>query len=124
VGRFQFGQIIEAYIDDGLGQTKARPAVIISNDVENDAGEPLLLIAITRNIEDPCPAHHVFVHRGTKRDRRTGLRDPCVAKCNWVRQVPQSRVIRSLGYLPDDVLEAIVAQFDRIQSDENFTDWS
>jgi mRNA-degrading endonuclease toxin of MazEF toxin-antitoxin module len=123
VGRFQFGQIIEAYVQDGTGRTKERPALIISKDDENDQGLDLLVIAITRNIEDPSPDFHVVVHRDWKRDRVTGLTAPCVAKCNWVRDVKQDRVIRALGKMPEDLLKVIVETFDRIQADTEFDSW-
>ena len=35
MGRFQFGQIVLAYISDGHGRTEERPALIISRDEEN-----------------------------------------------------------------------------------------
>jgi mRNA-degrading endonuclease toxin of MazEF toxin-antitoxin module len=124
VGRFRFGQIIEAYIQDGTGRTKERPAVIISGEEENDQGLDLLVVAITKNIEDPRPDHHIVVHRSWKRDPVTGLTAPCVAKCNWAREVEQDKVIRSLGRMPQDLLEAIVEAFDKIQADENFDDWT
>ena len=123
MGRFQFGQIIEAYIHDGTGRTKERPVLIISSDEDNDRGQDLLVIAITKNIEDPSPSFHIVVHRDWKRDPVTGLTAPCVAKCNWVRDVRQDRVIRSLGYMHEDLLERIVDAFDRIQADKNFKDW-
>jgi mRNA-degrading endonuclease toxin of MazEF toxin-antitoxin module len=124
VGRFGFGQIIEAYISDGTGRTKERPAVIISSDGDNDQGQDLLVIAITKRIEDPKPDHHVVVHREWKRDPVMGLTAPCVAKCNWVREVKQDKVLRSLGKMPLDLLKVIVEAFDKIQADSDFDDWT
>jgi mRNA-degrading endonuclease toxin of MazEF toxin-antitoxin module len=122
VGRFRFGQIIEAYISDGR-RTKERPVLIISRDEENDEGKDLLVIAITKNIEEPRPDYHVIVHRDWKRDPVTGLTAPCVAKCNWATDVKQDNVIRSLGRMPQDLLDAIVEAFERIQADGDFDDW-
>ena len=123
MGRFRFGQIIEAYISDGTGRTKERPALIISSDDDNDQGRDLLVIAITRSIEDP-PEYHVVVHRDWKLDSETGLTAPCVAKCNWVREVKQDKVIRSLGNMPSDRLNVIVDAFDEIQANPDFDDWT
>ena len=47
MGRFRFGQIVDAYISDGTRNTKDRPALIISNDDDNDQGLDLLVITIT-----------------------------------------------------------------------------
>ena len=51
-----------AYISDGHGRTKERPALVISRDEENDRGDDLQLIAITTKIENPRPFYHVVVH--------------------------------------------------------------
>jgi mRNA-degrading endonuclease toxin of MazEF toxin-antitoxin module len=124
VGRFQFGQIVEAYIQDGHGRTKERPALIISRDEENDRGEDLQVIAITTQIEDPCPPYHVVLVSSPAPSRGTGLSKPCVAKCNWVRDVKQSKVIRSLGFLDLDLLTEIVNQFNKLYYDDTFDGWS
>lgn len=123
MGRCQFGQIVEAYIQDGAGRTKERPTLIVSSDQDNDQGLDLLVIAITKNIENPCPDFHVLVHGDWTKDPRTGLSAPCVAKCNWVREVRQDKVIQSLGYMPEDLLEVIVEEFDKIQADPAFNTW-
>jgi mRNA-degrading endonuclease toxin of MazEF toxin-antitoxin module len=123
VGRFQFGQIIEAYISDRAGRVKERLALMISSDADNDQGLDLLVLAITKSIDHPCPAYHVLVHRDWTRDPATGLNAPCVVKCNWVRNARQDKVIRSLGYMSDNLLEVIVGEFDKIQADESFTNW-
>jgi hypothetical protein len=98
--------------------------LIISRNEENDQGQELQVIAITRSIENPCPHYHIKIHHSHKRDPITGLTAPCVAKCNWVRDVRQDKVIRTLGRMPDDLLEIIVDTFDRIQADPKFTDWA
>ncbi len=73
MGRFQFGQIVEAYIQDGTRRTKERPCLIISKDRDNDQGDDLLVIAITRKIEIDCPDFHVVVHWDHTKDPVTGL---------------------------------------------------
>ena len=124
MGRFRFGQVIEAYISDGTGRTKERPAVVISNDDDNDQGQDLLVIAITRRIED--------LETGPSRRRPSGLETrsgdgphgSLRAKCHWVREVKQDKVIRSLGMMPPDLLKVIVEAFDKIQADPDFDDWT
>jgi mRNA-degrading endonuclease toxin of MazEF toxin-antitoxin module len=110
VGRFQFGDIIVAYMSDGHGRTKDRPSLIISSDEENDRGEDLQVIAITTKIECPCPPYHFVISP----DAANGLSAPSVAKCNWVRDVPQNKVIKSVGYLDEGILTAIVDAFDKL----------
>jgi hypothetical protein len=96
VGRFQFGQIIEAYLSDGHGH----------------------------QIENPCPPYHVVIAARSLASPGTGLSATCVAKCNWVREVAQTKVIRSLGYLDDDLMTEIVARFDELYRDDKFDGWT
>jgi mRNA-degrading endonuclease toxin of MazEF toxin-antitoxin module len=124
VGRFQFGQVILAYMQDGRGRTKERPALIISRDEENDRGEDLQVIAITTQIEDPCPPYHVVLVGKSETNRGAVLSKPCVAKCNWVRDVKQNKVIRSLGFLDLDLLTEIVDQFNKLYEDDTFDCWT
>jgi mRNA-degrading endonuclease toxin of MazEF toxin-antitoxin module len=123
VGRFQFGQIVIAYMSDGLGRTKERPAIVVSRDEENNAGMDLFVIAITKSFDDPCPVYHVPVHDSNKRDNNTGLSAPSVAKCNWFRKVKQHRVVGSLGYLDYDLLDTIVERFLELVGNESFLGW-
>ena len=123
MGRFFFGQIVLVWVSDGLGRTKERPAVIISTDEDCEAGLPLQVVAITTQFDDPIPSHHYLVHATGVLDPRTGLNAPCVAKCNWVREVRQDRVIKHLGVMPIELLEAIVETVNALCDDPDFGDW-
>jgi mRNA-degrading endonuclease toxin of MazEF toxin-antitoxin module len=124
LGRFNFGQIVLAYFNDGAGRTKDRPGVIISRDVDNDAGLPLIVVAVTKRIDDPCPSYHVRLPHGMPRQGiKTGLTAPCVAKCNWVREVDQHRVIKVLGHAPATELGTIVDEYDALEADTEFDGW-
>jgi mRNA-degrading endonuclease toxin of MazEF toxin-antitoxin module len=123
VGRFSFGQIILAYFSDGKGRTKERPCVIISSNTSNDSGEPLQVVAITGVFDEPPPSHHVPLPWTRDGSGPTGLNKPCVAKCNWLREVDQHKVIKSVGYLPAEMVDRIVVEFDRLYEDESFTEW-
>jgi len=123
VGRFRFGQIVIAYLQDGTGRTKERPVIIISPDDECDRGDRLQVVAITKSIETPCPPYHFVLHSSNTRDNRTGLNAPCVAKCNWVREIDQSKVIRVLGFVNDDLSERILDAVIKLYEHDSFTDW-
>ncbi len=123
MGRYYFGQIVYAYIDDSKGSTKSRPSLIISSDEECNSGSDLLVLAITKRMEEPCPPYHFKVHDRHVRDPLTGLDFPCVVKCNWVREIKPRRIERRVGNMPDELLQRIVEAFDRLQADADFDDW-
>ena len=123
MGIYYFGQVITVFFDDGQRRSKSRPAIIISSDDDNDAGEDLLVVAISSRIEDPCPPYHIKVHDSKTRDPQTGLWYPCVAKCNWIREIDPKRVEKRIGNIPDTLLRVIVETYDRLQADQSFTDW-
>ena len=123
MGRFYHGMIVEVWVDDGNGRTKERPAVIIERDESCDRGGPFLAVAITKSFDLPLPYYHIKVHDSNNRHPVTGLRFPCVAKCNWPRYLEERRIIRKLGDMPAAILFAICEAFDRIQDDPSFDDW-
>ena len=122
MGRFSLGQIVLAYFSDGAGRTKERPCVVLSSNAWNDSGEPLQVLAITGVFVEPLPSYHVPLPWSPGSTGVTGLNKPCVVKVNWLREVEQRNVLRSVGYLPAALLERLVDEFDRLYEDESFTD--
>ena len=119
MGRFQFGQIVYARVSDGYGNDKPRPALVISGDQCNDAGEALQLLAISTTPDHTCPPYHIEITASAGHRLNPGSR----VKCNWIRDVEQHDVIKPLGWLDDDTLERVVNCFDRLYGDDLFDDW-
>lgn len=78
---------------------------------------------ISTKIQDPCPDYHIIVHDSHKTDPDTGLYEPCVVKCNWFQDVEHRRVIRGIGAMPGERLEAIMNMINALLDDEDFADW-
>lgn len=112
-----------AYFSDGKGRTKERPCVVISSNGSNDAGEPLQVVAITGVFDEPPPSHHVPMPWTPDGSGPSGLNRPCVAKCNWLREVDQGKVIGGVGYLSPELIGRIVTEFDRLYEDKAFVGW-
>ncbi len=119
MARFRCGQIIWAYIDDGKGHTKDRPCMILTRNSDLRPGDPIQVVAITTDIGEVPRPYWVSVPNNSK----TGLSERCVAKCNWIREIPERRIIRSSGDMPDDEFEQILECFDRLESSLDFDDW-
>ena len=118
VGRFHVGQVVQASVLDGRGNTKIRPILIIS------VGDPrvpddLFALVITGSIENPCPSYHIVVGPDDVR----GLTKLSVIKCNWTRTISPHRVIRSLGTVPDDLLDSVLDEYEKLLDDFEFQGW-
>ena len=68
MGRYYFGDVVLLCIDDGKGNSKERPALVITPDRECDAGFDLRVIAISATLKDPLPDYHVTVHGSNSTD--------------------------------------------------------
>jgi mRNA-degrading endonuclease toxin of MazEF toxin-antitoxin module len=123
MARYHFGQILLAYVRDGQGHTKEHPVVIIDTDEGCASGDPLQVVVISTKITEDHPHYHIKVHDNHKINPRTGLYQPCVAKCNWCQEIESRRIINSLGSMPDDLLDAIIDKINELLDDEKFDDW-
>ena len=52
-----YGQILFAHVDDGRGHSKPHPVVIVAPDDEIVLGEPIRVVCVSTQVEDPCPSH-------------------------------------------------------------------
>lgn len=123
MGRYYFGQIVEASIHDGKRSTKPRPVVILDDDPELNSGEPILVVPITHSSSHIIPHYHIKVHDSSKTDAVTKLTGDCWAKCNWAMEIDPKRIQRSWGHMPDDLLELIIEKYKELRSDPDFDDW-
>ena len=123
MGRFYFGQIVATWFDDGCGNTKPRPSVILSDDQDCNEGGSILVVMISKSPTKPCPHYHIQVHDGYTKDTASGLYYPCWAKCNIAREMESRRIEGSWGNMPDPLLEQIVIAFDKLFDDSDFKDW-
>jgi mRNA-degrading endonuclease toxin of MazEF toxin-antitoxin module len=119
VPRFSYGDIVYAWFSDGHGRSKLTPALVISGDEYNHAGEPLQLLAISTTPDHDSPPYHILIPPSDHHRLEAGSQ----VKCNWATDVEQSKVSRNLGFLDDETLEKAVAWFDRLMEDDTFDDW-
>ena len=111
---FEYGQIVLVPVDDGHGNTKPHPAVILSPTDQIVPGERLRVVCISTQVESPCPSFHVPLPWQRPRHSRTGLNKPNVAKCNWLTTVDQDSVLKVLGIAPASHLARIQDELARL----------
>ena len=97
------GEIYLVSLDPTVGSeiSKTRPALIISNDINNQYGETVTVIPITTALEKIYPFEALLpLGEG-------GLTKKSKAKCNQVRTIDKIRLIKSIGQLDESRLNEI-----------------
>lgn len=94
------------FIQD-FSRSKARPAVVIQNDVGNAYGDNLILAAITSSVPAQEYPVHYRVPAGSAIAKEAGLDLDCVVKAETIITVPKSSVIEKLGRFPPEAMVEI-----------------
>jgi len=90
---------LEPIVGNEIGKT--RPALIISNDKNNEYSSTITLIPITTSIEKVYP-FEVFI---SKVD--SGLTLDSKIKCNQIRTVDKSRLLKLVGEVSAETLNEV-----------------
>jgi mRNA-degrading endonuclease toxin of MazEF toxin-antitoxin module len=124
MAKYYFGEVVNALLDDGAGELKVRPAIVVDRDADSRVDSSVIVIAITTSEQRKSrPFYHVKVHGTNTRDPVTGLVAPSWAKCNWPRQISFTDIRSRRGHLPDVLADKIAEIYDRLCEDDTFTDW-
>jgi mRNA interferase MazF len=97
------GEIWQVSLEPVVGHEigKARPALIISNDKNNEYSSTVTLIPITGSIEKIYP-FEVFISR-----LESGLPLDSKLKCNQIRTVDKSRLLKVIGEIPEEIISKV-----------------
>ena len=97
------GEIYLVCLDPTIGSeiNKTRPALIISNDINNQIAQTVTVIPITSNIEKVYPFEALLPSQGS------GLLKSSKAKCNQIRTIDKKRLVKSLGKVSTEKLKEI-----------------
>ena len=97
------GEIWDASLEPvgGYEIGKARPALIISNDKNNEYSSTVTLIPITGSIEKIYP-FEVFISK-----LESGLPLDSKLKCNQIRTVDKLRLSKVVGEIPDEIIKKV-----------------
>ena len=97
------GEIYLVCLDPTIGSeiNKTRPALIISNDINNQIAQTVTVIPITSNIEKVYPFETLLP------SQVSGLKKSSKAKCNQIRTIDTQRLVKSLGKVSMEKLKEI-----------------
>ncbi len=82
--------------------SKVRPAVIVSNDINNELAETVTIVPITSSVSNKVYPFEVFIPKGVG-----NLDKNSKAKANQIRTIDKKRIIKEIGKLPDEIMEKI-----------------
>ena len=107
------GEIFDVNLDPVVGSEigKRRPALIVSNDVNNQYSQTVTVVPLTGQPSDRNYPFEVLIPKGI-----AGLTSDSRAKCNQVRTIDKTRLVDSRGlvtaqYIPE-VKEALKNHLD------------
>ena len=97
------GEIYLVCLDPVIGSeiNKTRPALILSNDINNQYSETVTVIPITSNISKIFP-FEVMLSRD-----KSGLTKDSKAKCNQIRTIDKQRMVKNIGKVIPDIMKEI-----------------
>ena len=86
----------------GAEINKVRPAIVVSNDINNQYAETITIVPITSSRIDKVYPFEVFIPKGT-----ANLDKDSKAKANQIRTIDKKRIVSEIGELPEDLLKKL-----------------
>jgi len=86
----------------GAEINKVRPAVVVSNNINNQYAETVTVVPITSSKLDKVYPFEVFIPKGT-----ASLDKDCKAKANQIRTIDKKRIVSEIGELPKDLMKKL-----------------
>ena len=77
---------------------KIHPAIVVTNNIANLKAPLIVVVPITSNLEK------VFPFELELPNNHTGLNKDSKAQVNLIRHVHLNRLIKTLGYMPEDLM--------------------
>ncbi|MDP3723222.1 MAG: type II toxin-antitoxin system PemK/MazF family toxin [Candidatus Omnitrophota bacterium] len=94
-------------ISTGLAIRKLRPAVVVSNDVNNRRLPDVTLIPLTSKTQRALEATHLFISQDSPEGQQAGIRLDSVVKAETILTLPRSLIHKVIGHLPSQVMSSI-----------------
>lgn len=106
---YRRGDVVLAMIPfvGDTSQAKARPVVVIQNDIGNRFSPNLIIATISSQIPRRRYPTNVIVRLGSTEAAGTGLDRDSVVQAEVIHTVPKSAIVRRLGRFSDTAMEAI-----------------
>jgi mRNA interferase MazF len=90
-----------------VAQAKARPAVVVQNDRDNQRLRKTVVALITGNLRRSGDPSHLFIDPATPDGALCGLHALSLVSCNNLFTVEQKSIIRTIGHLSSTTLQTL-----------------
>jgi hypothetical protein len=87
---------------------KDRPVVIVTAGDEIRAGEPIVVVAISGQLDEVPPEDQVELPWHPRGHPKTGLRKRCTAVCTWLAEIRHEDILEHKGNVPGKYLIEIL----------------
>ena len=103
MNKLKRGEVWIVALDPTLGREirKTRPAVVISNDINNEHSDTVTVIPITSSLPKVYP-FEVSVSKG-----EGGMERDSKAKADQIRTIDKQRLVRCIGFLSTAKIRAL-----------------
>lgn len=103
------GRVVEIAVTDPRGRNpKPRPAVVLTDTSEISEDGEFVVAAITTKFSLPLPPDWIPLPWSSDGRAKSGLREPSVVKCRWLRKVRREDIIFYRGWLPATLMRDIM----------------
>jgi mRNA interferase MazF len=82
-------------------QSKARPAIVVQNDRDNQRLRKTVIVVITGNLKRLGDPSHFLIDPATPEGVSSGVHGASAASCNNLFTVEQSKIRQVIGHLSD-----------------------
>ena len=86
---------------------KTRPMLVVQNDQNNARMSNTILVFITTNLSRAATPTQVLIDVSTPDGKPSGLKQTSVVSCENILTVVQSDILRTIGHLPDVLLQKV-----------------
>jgi mRNA interferase MazF len=100
--------LISAPFAGGKG-AKTRPMLVVQNDANNARMANTIVVLITSNLSRSSQPTQVLVDITSPEGQQSGLLQTSVVSCENILTVVQSEILRTIGQLPDVLMQQVDA---------------
>jgi mRNA interferase MazF len=85
-------------------KAKARPAIVIQNDIANKYSPNLILALISSAIPKKSYPFHYRIRGGSKMATQSGLDRDSIVKTEVIVTIPKASILKKIGSLPPEAM--------------------